>query len=90
MKKKAAAEAGEELTFEQALGRLEALVEKLEAGELTLAQSLEAFEEGMKLARRCNDQLTAAEKRVMLLQEAAGGEARLEPWDGDPDADDEV
>ena len=90
MKKKITSETSDELTFEQALERLERLVERLEAGELTLAQSLEAFEEGMKLARRCNEQLTMAETRVLLLQEATGGEARLEPWDGDPDANEKL
>ncbi len=53
--------------FEEALGRLEALVKKMEAGDLTLEQSLKAFEEGTRLARVCAKKLDEAERRVDLL-----------------------
>jgi exodeoxyribonuclease VII small subunit len=53
--------------FEEALGRLEALVKKMEAGDLTLEQSLKAFEEGTRLARFCAKKLDEAERRVDLL-----------------------
>ncbi len=56
-----------ELTFEQALVELEEIVTKLEAGELTLEESLALFERGQQLANRCNVQLDKATLRVEQL-----------------------
>ncbi|KIX13380.1 exodeoxyribonuclease VII small subunit [Dethiosulfatarculus sandiegensis] len=53
--------------FEKGLKRLEEIVGKLEADELTLEDSLKLFEEGVKLAGDCSDLLDAAEKKVTLL-----------------------
>jgi exodeoxyribonuclease VII small subunit len=53
--------------FEEALGRLEEIVRKMEAGDLTLEESLKAFEEGIKLARLCAKKLDDAERRVDIL-----------------------
>ncbi|MGZ6208407.1 MAG: exodeoxyribonuclease VII small subunit [Syntrophales bacterium] len=53
--------------FEEALGRLEDIVKKMEAGEMTLEESLKAFEEGIKLARLCSRKLDEAERRVEIL-----------------------
>jgi exodeoxyribonuclease VII small subunit len=56
--------------FEQSLQQLEAIVTKMERGELSLEQSLEAFEEGVKLTRSCQETLRKAEQRVSeLLQD---------------------
>ena len=55
------------LVFEQALGELEETVAKLEAGELTLEESLALFERGQELANRCNDILEKASLRVEQL-----------------------
>lgn len=63
----------EELTFEQALTRLEELVRLLEEGKLPLAESLAAFEEGVALLRKCSAELEAAEGKVeILLQDEEG------------------
>jgi exodeoxyribonuclease VII small subunit len=51
-------------TFEESLTALEGLVGKLEAGELTLDESLKAFEEGNKLVAACKEQLAQAEVTV--------------------------
>ena len=59
----------EALDFEQALARLNALVEKLESGELPLEQSVAAFEQGVKLSRRCEALLDAAEQRLNVLSD---------------------
>jgi exodeoxyribonuclease VII small subunit len=59
----------EPVDFEQALRDLEALVERLEAGELTLEQSLNEFERGVELTRRCQQALSDAEQRVKILTE---------------------
>ena len=53
--------------FETALKKLEDVVRKLEGGELSLDDSLKAFEEGVKLAGFCSTKLNEAEKRVELL-----------------------
>ncbi len=62
-----------ELPFEEALGRLEALVEAMEHGDLELEDSLRKFEEGVKLVRSCSERLRDAELRVKLLEADAGG-----------------
>ncbi|MGD8498305.1 MAG: exodeoxyribonuclease VII small subunit [Chromatiales bacterium] len=59
----------EPVDFEQALRDLEALVERLEAGDLTLEQSLNEFERGVALTRRCQQALSDAEQRVKILTE---------------------
>jgi exodeoxyribonuclease VII small subunit len=55
------------MDFEKRLGRLEEIVEKMETGELSLEDSLKLFEEGVKLSRECNSQLSEAEQKVKLL-----------------------
>ncbi len=70
--------------FEKDLERLEAIVEALEEGGLPLDEALKKFEEGIKLAQRCEKNLSAAEKKIELLTRNAGGELSAEPFgDGD-------
>jgi exodeoxyribonuclease VII small subunit len=57
----------EALGFEEALARLETIVDRLEQGELELEQALAAFEEGVALTRRCAGQLEDAERRIEVL-----------------------
>jgi exodeoxyribonuclease VII small subunit len=61
------------LNFEAALDELEQLVERMEAGELTLEQSLAAFERGVALTRDCQKALKEAELRVQALTETGSG-----------------
>ncbi len=56
-----------ELSFEQALQRLQAIVQELEQGEVGLDKSLERYEEGVRLLRRCHDALEKAERKIELL-----------------------
>jgi exodeoxyribonuclease VII small subunit len=70
------------IDFEQALSELEALVSKMEAGDLTLEQSLEAFEQGVKLTRECQSQLAEAEQRVRKLMEEDGKLTTVDFEDG--------
>lgn len=56
-----------EISFEQALSQLTGLVEKLETGELPLEESVTAFEQGVKLSRRCEALLDQAEQRLQVL-----------------------
>ncbi|TXH68207.1 MAG: exodeoxyribonuclease VII small subunit [Thiothrix sp.] len=53
--------------FETSLQELEALVQKMESGELSLEESLQEFERGVQLTRQCQEALTVAEQRVRLL-----------------------
>ncbi|QDH70647.1 exodeoxyribonuclease VII small subunit [Marilutibacter alkalisoli] len=67
MAKKPAKEASPVADFEQSLDALESLVEKMEQGEMSLEDSLAAYERGVGLYRRCQAALEQAELRVRLL-----------------------
>jgi exodeoxyribonuclease VII small subunit len=60
------------IDFEASLGQLEKLVEQMEDGDLTLEDSLKAFEQGVKLTRECQQALQEAEQKVQLLMEQNG------------------
>jgi exodeoxyribonuclease VII small subunit len=62
--------------FEQTLAELEALVARMESGELPLDQALATFEQGVKLTRACQAALQAAQQKVQILTQQ-GTEARL-------------
>ena len=57
----------ENLTFEEALEALEALVERMERGDLSLEESLQSFERGVQLTRTCQNALKSAEQKVEIL-----------------------
>lgn len=57
----------DKLSFEEALARLTELVEKLESGQMPLEESVAAFEQGVKLSRRCETLLDQAEQRLQVL-----------------------
>ena len=58
--------------FEEALEKLEEIVHRMEAGEMTLEDSLKAFEEGIKLSRLCAKKLDEADRRVEILLREEG------------------
>ncbi len=60
------------LSFEQSLNDLQALVERLESGDLSLEESLATFEQGIGLTRECQTALQDAEQRVQTLLEQNG------------------
>lgn len=66
--------------FEKSLSQLESLVEGLEKGDLPLEEALKQFEQGIQLARSCQNALKQAELKVRQLTESQG-EARLEDFD---------
>jgi len=68
----------EELTFEQAFERLQATVQTLEEGGLTLEASIQQFELGMKLANLCTSMLDKAELRVSRLLAGEGVEQGID------------
>ena len=62
-----------QLSFEEALAKLEDIVRRLEAGNLPLDEAVALFEEGTRLARRCNERLDAAELKVSQLTQMPNG-----------------
>ena len=71
--------------FEEALDQLEELVEDMENGDLSLEESLKAFEQGIKLTRECQSALTQAEQKVQMLIEE-NGKLKSVPLDDEDDA----
>lgn len=70
-----------DINFEEAMTRLEGEVKKLESGNMSLDESIAAFEEAVKLIRICNEKLENAERRVRILTEAADGSITDVPFD---------
>lgn len=66
--------------FEESMKKLEEIVTELENGNLNLDESVNKFEEGMKLAKQCNHILESAEKKIMILLEN-NGEIKEEKFD---------
>ena len=64
-----------ELTFEQAMTRLEQIVATLEGGRCTLDDSLKLFEEGTKLTAYCAEQIKTAEQKIVKLTAVENGDA---------------
>jgi exodeoxyribonuclease VII small subunit len=70
----------EELSFEAALQRLEAVLDSLEHGDLPLEEAMRAFEEGVGLVRLCHQKLDEVEKRVELLLKDETGRFFTRPF----------
>jgi exodeoxyribonuclease VII small subunit len=64
-------------TFEAALASLEQIVEQLESGELSLEDSLAAFEAGVGLVKQCNQRLNEVEKKIEILVKDKEGKLQL-------------
>jgi exodeoxyribonuclease VII small subunit len=62
----------QEISFEKALGRLQEIVEKLEEGQAPLDQSLELFEEGVRLSRLCHGTLDKIEGKIEIISDQKG------------------
>ena len=70
----------QEMTYEQAFAKLEEYTERLESGELTLDESLEAFEKAVALIRYCGEKLDGAKKQMQVLVEGLNGEMTEKPF----------
>jgi len=79
----------DEIKFEEALTRLEEIVEKLEDGDLPLDESLSAFEEGIRLSRICAKLLNEAERKVEILTKGEDGQLIAKPFEEELPEDDE-
>ena len=71
--------------FEEALQKLEAIVAKMEEGELPLEEALKAFEEGVRLAKFCTGKLDEAERKVEKLIRDEGGRIQTTPFSEEGD-----
>lgn len=67
------------MPFAEALEKLEAIVEAMESGDLPLENLLARYEEGVKLAKLCQDKLAEAELKIQQLEQTAAGELKLKP-----------
>jgi exodeoxyribonuclease VII small subunit len=70
-----------EIKFEEAIKKLEKIVEDLEKGELSLDEALKKYQEGMEMARLCNQRLENAKKKIDVLAKNKKGEFELKPFD---------
>ena len=78
-KNTAAASTAKEPPFEEALQKLESIVEQMEGGELPLETMLARFEEGVRLVKSCQTRLEEAEVKINQLEKTADGQAVLKP-----------
>lgn len=70
----------EEMKFEEAISRLEKIVQQLEEGEKSLEGSLKLFEEGIKLSKFCSGKLEEAKKKIEILTKSEKGELATKPF----------
>lgn len=75
--------------FEKDLEKLEKIVEDLEEGGLPLDSSLKKFEEGIKLAQRCEKALGSAEKKIEMLTKNAAGEVETKSFSDDDEEEED-
>jgi exodeoxyribonuclease VII small subunit len=73
------AQAEQEMPFEEAMQKLESIVDAMESGELPLESLMAKFEEGTRLARICQETLARAEVRIQQLEKNAAGDLTLKP-----------
>ncbi len=88
-KKKETAKPAEKMKFEDAMEELELIVKQMEEGGLTLEESIERFERGIRLSQVCSKQLEEAELKVEKLTKSVSGELEVEPFENEgAEADD--
>src|ERR1051325_1516421 len=75
--------------FEKAFQQLGEIVQRVESEELPLGESLQLFEEGIRLSRFCNRKLEEVEKKIELILADAKGQPRVEPFEPEPEAAEE-
>ncbi len=73
-KRRSPKNADKQISFEQAVEQLEAIIDQVESGEIGLEQCLEQYEKGTQLIKRCQAVLDQAQKRIAELKPAASGD----------------
>jgi exodeoxyribonuclease VII small subunit len=72
------------LKFEEAMQRLDTIVEAMESGQIGIEESIARYEEAMELAAHCRKILEEAELRIRKIQQNAAGQIRTEPFEPPP------
>ncbi|MDD3088675.1 MAG: exodeoxyribonuclease VII small subunit [Candidatus Omnitrophica bacterium] len=72
-----------EVTFEKAIEKLESIVSELESGDLALDQSMKKYEDGIKLARFCQEKLEKAKARIDMLMKEPDGNFTKKPFNAE-------
>jgi exodeoxyribonuclease VII small subunit len=75
--------------FEEELADLEAIVSRIDSGELSLEESIAAFERGVAIVRSLNRRLDEVERKVEVLTRTAQGELKTTPFKSNSEGDDE-
>lgn len=75
--------------FEDAMHRLDTIVEAMESGEIGIEESITRYEEAMQLAAHCREILDKSEQRIKKIQIDAAGKPKVEPFEPPPAPDDE-
>lgn len=77
-----------ELPFEEALKKLESIVEAMESEDLALESLLAKYEEGTWLAKACQEKLAEAELKIQVLEKTSAGDLKIKPFpSGDSQSD---
>lgn len=76
--------------FEDELAELESVVERIDSGELSLEESITAFEHGVGLVRTLNHKLDEVDRRVEVLTRTGSGELKTAPYQGDGESRDQT
>ena len=74
-----------EVKFEEALKKLEKIVDDLEKGDISLDEALKKYQEGIELSRICSGRLEAAKKKIETLVKNKKGEFELKPFEAEED-----
>jgi exodeoxyribonuclease VII small subunit len=75
-----------EANFEQAMKRLEEIVEQMESGDLPLEELIVRYEEGMKLVKLCQERLVSAEQRIEIITRNSAGKPLVKEFESAPSA----
>ena len=75
--------------FETSLEELERIVRELERGDLPLEESLELFEQGVKLSRACQERLSEAERRIEILTRDSQGRTTVSAFESEDESNDD-
>jgi exodeoxyribonuclease VII small subunit len=79
-------QAGTDLNFESAMGRLEAIVEKMESGKLPLEELIVRYEEGMNLVKICQERLASAEQKIEIIGRNSAGKPVVKDFEAAAEA----
>jgi exodeoxyribonuclease VII small subunit len=71
---------GQELNFEKAMDRLEAIVEQMESGKMLLEELIVRYEEGMTLVKICQERLASAEQRIEIITRNSAGKPAVKAF----------